>query len=300
MFPVSAQTSAINPSMAFSVPLTMGSHVTLNSGHQMPILGFGTSYLPNAEEACNEAIKIGYRHLDSARTYHTEVVVANAAAKCENGRDSVFLTTKIPVCEFGKAECKKALEDSLYSPSAPKPEYWDLVLLHEPLGGPEARHQAYEALAEAQKEGKVRSIGVSNFGVHHLEALRKANVGPVPAVNQLEVHPWAQQKSTVEYCKSHGIIVQAYCPLTRGKHMSDEKLLKISEKVNKTPAQVLLRWSLQKGFVPLPKSHKPKNIKENANIFDFELTDEDMSELDSLDQGDSGFIVKSSKLVGLD
>ncbi|OAV98019.1 hypothetical protein PTTG_00221, partial [Puccinia triticina 1-1 BBBD Race 1] len=203
--------------MSFANTLTLQSQVTLNTGYQMPLLGFGTVGLGNAEEACSEAIKIGYRHLDSAIFYRNEYAVAQAAEKCESGWDSIFLTTKIPSSENGE----KSLERSL-SHTSGKP--WDLVLLHEPLGGRRARHEAYKVLAEAQKNGK-----------------------------------------------RNGIVVQAYCPLAKGQRMSDETVSKIATKANKTVAQVLLRWSLQKGFVPLPKSTKPNHMKNNANIFDFEL-----------------------------
>ena len=166
----------------------------------MPLLGFGTVGLGNAEEACSEAIKIGYRHLDSAIFYRNEYAVAQAAEKCESGWDSIFLTTKIPSSENGE----KSLERSL-SHTSGKP--WDLVLLHEPLGGRRARHEAYKVLAEAQKNGKVKSIGVSNFSERHLKELEEANVGPIPAVNQLELHPWFQQKELVDYCQRNGIVV---------------------------------------------------------------------------------------------
>ncbi|KAA1099897.1 hypothetical protein PGT21_024126 [Puccinia graminis f. sp. tritici] len=285
--------SAFNPSMNFADTLTIESRITLNSGHQIPCMGFGTSSLRNAEEACNEAIKIGYRHLDSAQSYGTEAAVTQAAQKCESGWESIFLTTKIPGTKHGKEACEEALRQSLVH-TANKP--WDLVLLHEPLSEPNKRHQAYAVLAEAQKKGDVKSIGVSNFGVHHLEELQKAGVGPLPAVNQLELHPWFQQKSIVDYCQRNNILLQAYCPLAQGKHMSDETLVKIAGKANKTPAQVLLRWSLQKGFVPLPQSNDPQHMMENTNIFDFKLSSEDMSELDKLDEGIDGAVAWTPQL----
>ncbi|OAV86261.1 hypothetical protein PTTG_01380 [Puccinia triticina 1-1 BBBD Race 1] len=276
-----------SPRLKFEAPLTIESRVTLNSGHRMPILGFGTCKLDEAEEVCSQAIKIGYRHLDSARVYGTEADVSNAVQKSGEDRGIMFLTTKIRQNEHGYENCKKALLNSV---TAPKPGYWDLALLHDPLSGPVARHEAYRALAEAQVIGKVKSIGVSNFSVDHLKGLEAADVGPTPVVNQLELHPWCQQTSIVEYCRSKGIVLQAYCPLAKGKYMSDETLVKIAQKVRKTPAQVLLRWSLQKGFVPLPRSSSAQHIKENADVFDFELEDHDMKELDSLNQDDKGSV----------
>ncbi|KAH9455965.1 hypothetical protein MJO28_005981 [Puccinia striiformis f. sp. tritici] len=285
---------AIHTSIAFPTPLTMESRVTLNTGHQMPILGFGTWSSANAQEACEEAIKVGYRHLDSARIYGTEAAVGVAVGKCEPNRNSIFLTTKIRGLDHGTEKCKKALSESYV---APRPDYWDLILLHDPLAGTTARHEAYEVLAQAQKDGKVKSIGVSNFGVDHLESL--AGQGFVPAVNQLELHPWCQQKSIVDYCQSNGIMVQAYCPLARGRFMSDETLVGIAKEVEKTVGQVLLRWSLQKGFVPLPKSDKPHRIRENADIFDFQLSDEHMSKLDGLNQGKDIYVSWTAQFAGV-
>ncbi|POW05086.1 hypothetical protein PSTT_09950 [Puccinia striiformis] len=287
--------------MLFEAPLTdlkllVHSRVRL-SGHRMPLLGLGTYKLEKAEETCGEAIKIGYRLLDSARVYGTEADVSNAVQKSGEDRGSLFLTTKVRRNEHGYENCKKAVLDSV---TAPKPGYWDLVLLHDPLAGPEARHEAYRALVEAQEAGKIKSIGVSNFGVDHLKKLEEAHVGPTPAVNQLELHPWCQQTSIVDYCRSKGIMVQAYCPLAKGKYLSDETLVKIACKVGKTPAQVLLRWSLQKGFVPLPKSNNPDRMKENANVFDFELEDQDMIALDSLSKDDEGSVTWTPCFKGVE
>ncbi|POV94180.1 hypothetical protein PSHT_16374, partial [Puccinia striiformis] len=223
----------------------------------------------------------------------------------EPNRNSIFLTTKIRGLDHGTEKCRKPYRN-------PTPDYWDLILLHDPLAGTTARHEAYEVdlfrfliLAQAQKDGKVKSIGVSNFGVDHLESL--AGQGFVPAVNQLELHPWCQQKSIVDYCQSNGIMVQAYCPLARGRFMSDETLVGIAKEVRlnisfrlwKRRGQVLLRWSLQKGFVPLPKSDKPHRIRENADIFDFQLSDEHMSKLDGLNQGKDIYVSWTAQFAGV-
>ncbi|POW21502.1 hypothetical protein PSHT_02401 [Puccinia striiformis] len=299
----------IHTSIAFPTPLTMESRVTLNTGHQMPILGFGTWSSANAQEACEKQsswispLGLGtYLWNGSRRRRGCRQVVChglplylyNLGIEHEPSRDSIFLTTKIRGLDHGTEKCKKALSESYV---APRPDYWDLILLHDPLAGTTARHEAYEVLAQAQKDGKVKSIGVSNFGVDHLESL--AGQGFVPAVNQLELHPWCQQKSIVDYCQSNGIMVQAYCPLARGRFMSDETLVGIAKEVEKTVGQVLLRWSLQKGFVPLPKSDKPHRIRENADIFDFQLSDEHMSKLDGLNQGKDIYVSWTAQFAGV-
>lgn len=263
------------------------STVKLNSGALMPVLGFGVFQATDAMKSCKVAFEVGYRHIDSARFYHNEEGVGEAVKSSGIERAALFLTTKVMGSEHGYKQCEDAVLDSIKSP---KPNYWDLILLHDPTSGSGKRIEAYKALADAQNEGRAKSIGVSNFGVAHLTELEKANVGPVPAINQIELHPWCQQKPIVEYCRSKGIVVQAYCPLVRAKYMDDPTLVRIAKSCHKTPAQVLIRWSLQHGFVPLPKSDNPNRIKENANVFDFELNSESMAELDKLDQGDKGAI----------
>ncbi|KAF7376274.1 putative transporter C11D3.18C [Mycena sanguinolenta] len=166
--------------------------------------------------------------------------------------------------------------------------YIDLFLIHDPLSGTERRLATYKALLEAKAAGKIRSVGVSNYGVHHLEEIKNANF-EMPTVNQIELHPFCQQKPIVDYCKANSIVIQAYCPIIRGR-WENEAILNIATKYNRDPAQILLRWSLQKGYVPLPKSSTPNRIHSNANLYDFELTAEEMSSLDALDRGKQGGI----------
>jgi len=168
-------------------------------------------------------------------------------------------------------------------------DYVDLFLIHDPLSGPKKRLETYQALLECRDKGKIKSVGVSNFGVKHLEQLREAGF-ETPAINQIELHPWCQQKDIVAYCKEHGIVVQAYCPLVRGAKWEDPVLKGLSEKHSTSPAQVLIRWSLQKGYVPLPKSTREERIALNADVFGFELSAQDMASLDALDQGSKGAI----------
>lgn len=166
--------------------------------------------------------------------------------------------------------------------------YVDCFLIHTPTSGPAGRKHLWEALKTLQSEGKVVTIGVSNYGVKHLQELIDAN--ETPAVNQIELHPWCQQRPIVELCKKHNIVLQAYCPIVRGEHADDKDVLKIAEKHKVDWSQVLLRWSLQKGFVPLPKSDTPSRIASNADLYGFELDDEDMATLDAKDQGAKGAV----------
>lgn len=166
--------------------------------------------------------------------------------------------------------------------------YIDLYLIHDPFSGKIKRLETYRALLDAQKAGKIRSVGVSNYGVHHLEEIRIEGL-PTPSVNQIELHPFCQQKPIVEYCKEYGIVVEAYSPLVRGV-ATDITLLKVANEVKQTPFQVYLRWSLQRGFVPLPKSVTPSRIVANASVFDFELSEEQMMALNALDKGKDGAV----------
>ncbi|KAH9817865.1 NADP-dependent oxidoreductase domain-containing protein [Melampsora americana] len=267
--------------MSTSGSLSIKTLIELNSGKSMPMLGLGVYKSNDAKSSCQVAFEVGYRHIDSARMYRNEVDVIEAAKLSGIERSELFLTTKILGRDHGYEKCSHAIQDSIKSSKA---DYWDLILLHDPTSGSQKRLEAYRALAEAQKGGLVKSIGVSNFGVAHLRELEAANKGPTPAINQVELHPWCQQREIVDY------FIQAYCPLVRGEKMSDPTLIKIAERLEKSPAQVLIRWSLQHGFVPLPKSDKSHRIIENAEVFDFELDEEAMGQLDSLDQGDKGAI----------
>lgn len=226
-------------------------------------------------------------HIDSARYYENEdqVIAAASAFQRENpSATGLFLTTKIKSEEHAKRE--EAVAQSIARASAAGLK-WDCFILHDPIAGKQARLDIYRTLLEAQKRGEIRSAAVSNFTAAHLEEIAAAGL-PLPDVNQIELHPWAQQKPIVDYCEAHGVVVQAYCPLVRGAKMDDETLVAIVAETGKTGAQVLLRWHLQRGFVPLPKSDTLSRIKENADLYDFELSAEQMARLDALDQGDAG------------
>ncbi|KAL4906985.1 hypothetical protein BDW74DRAFT_176581 [Aspergillus multicolor] len=263
--------------------LTIKSTQKLLSGYEIPILGYGVYQTPTnvAENVTVEALKLGYRHIDSAAAYKNEKEVTAAISKASLPRSEVFLTTKIPPRANGYDSAKKNIEDSLKQADT---DYFDLILIHAPYGGKEGRLGTWKALIEAQKAGKTRSIGVSNFGVHHLDELQNyisSGGGGAIDVGQYEIHPWLARPDIVAWLRKHGAVVEAYSPLVRNTRGDDPVLQELGKKYGKTPAQVLVRWSLQMGFVPLPKSVTPSRIKENCEVFDFELSDEDMKKLDT-------------------
>ncbi|KAF8523333.1 NADP-dependent oxidoreductase domain-containing protein [Hysterangium stoloniferum] len=251
----------------------------------MPVLGFGVYANYNTKESCLEAFKAGYRHVDTAQAYKSEAHVGDAVHESNLRREDIFVTTKCVSKTHGYESTLKGVDASL---ERFRFKYIDLWLIHDPFSGKEKRLATYRALQEAKQDGKIRNVGVSNYGVHHLEELKAAGYH-MPAVNQIELHPFCQQKPIVEYCRSHSIVVQAYSPLRRGK-LDDPTLSKIAERNNRTTAQIMIRWSLQKGFVPLPKSEKTERIFGNTDVFDWSLSKQDMEELDGLDKGKDGAV----------
>ncbi|KAL8706836.1 MAG: hypothetical protein Q9225_007906 [Loekoesia sp. 1 TL-2023] len=208
-------------------------------------------------------------------------------------RSEVFLTTKI-LSSGGSPEktYQKCLE-SVKNIDPSENGYVDLFLIHSPSSGSAGRKEMWQALERLAEEKRARSIGVSNFGIGHIEEMKKyAKIWP-PQVNQIELHPWCQQREIVDYCSSQKIVVEAYCPLVRNMKAHDETLVSISKKHSKTTGQTLIRYCLQKGWVPLPKSDTPSRIEANADVYDFNLDQEDMERLDGLDQGAQGAIVEA-------
>ncbi|KAF4621156.1 hypothetical protein D9613_000466 [Agrocybe pediades] len=268
-----------------TTPLTLSSTVRLSSGYDMPRLGFGVFQNHNTTPTTLIAFQAGYRHVDSAQVYRNEADVGEAVRQSGLDRGEVFITTKCVSKTHGYERTLKGVEESL---ERMKFDYIDLFLIHDPLSGKEKRLETYKALLEKQKEGKIRSVGVSNYGVKHLEEIKEAGL-PLPTVNQIELHPFCQQKDIVEWCNANGVVVQAYCPIIRGQ-MNHEVIHALSAKYDRDPAQVLIRWSLQKGFVPLPKSATPGRIRSNVEVYDFELAPEDVAKLDALDRGKSGAV----------
>ncbi|KAJ5950211.1 uncharacterized protein N7479_008624 [Penicillium vulpinum] len=263
--------------------LTLQSKHRLQSGHEIPIVGYGVYMIPSSgtEKATLEALNVGFRHVDSAIMYRNERPCGKAILNSGLDRSQVFFTTKIPPGSMGYESTKQAIHSSLQEAEQ---EYFDLILIHAPYGGKKARLGSWDALVEAQKAGKVKSIGVSNYGIHHLEELEayiQGGGGGQIDVGQYELHPWLDHSDIVEWLQKRNIVVGAYSPLAHGSRLAEPVLLSIGKKYGKTPAQVLIRWSLQMGFVPLPKSTTPKRIRENADVFDFELATEDMKLLDT-------------------
>ncbi|KAL9100736.1 MAG: hypothetical protein Q9163_003921 [Psora crenata] len=258
------------------------------SGYEIPVLGYGVYQTPAnvAEDVVLHAFKTGYRHIDSARVYRNEQPCADAIRKSGIPRNEIFFTSKVPPRSMGYDATQASIESSLKQTGL---EYIDLYLVHAPYGGRNARNGTWRALVEAQHAGKVRSLGVSNYGVHHLNELEvyikelesehgKGKGGEI-SVGQWELHPWLNRPDIVGWCTERGVVVEAYCPLVRGQRFGEESLQKLAKRHGKTPAQVLLRWSLQKGFVPLPKSVTYSRIEENADIYNFELPEDDMNGL---------------------
>ncbi|KAF8325463.1 NADP-dependent oxidoreductase domain-containing protein [Cantharellus anzutake] len=265
------------------VSLSLKSAVKLSSGFMLPMLGFGVyqNTGPTCLESCLEALKAGYRHIDSAVVYRNEREVGQAVRQSGVNRDDISITTKITTRYAGYESTAKMVDESLKKFGF---EYIDLYLIHDPYSGKTKRLETYRALLAAQKAGKIRSVGVSNYGVHHLEEIRNEGL-PAPSVNQIELHPFCQQKPIAEYCAVNGIAIEAYSPLVRGV-AKDQTVLQ----VGKSPFLVYIRWSLQRGFIPLPKTATPSRIVENASVFNFELSEEQMAALNALDKGREGAV----------
>ncbi|KAF9080127.1 hypothetical protein BGX23_002612 [Mortierella sp. AD031] len=259
------------------------SAITLNSGHSMPRLGLGVYAAEEGEETENAvlwALQAGYRHIDTATSYGNETSVGNAIRKSGIPREQIFVTTKLTEDDQGYESTLAACDVSLKKLGL---DYIDLYLIHSPLCGSELRQASWKAMEKLLAEGKVKSIGVSNYGIHHLKELLEDSGATVrPAVNQIEIHPWATRTDIVSHCHAHNIAAEAYSPLVQGHKLKDPTLAKIASAHSKTPAQILIRWSLQKGNIVIPKSAKKHRIIENMSVFDFELSDEEVATLDSL------------------
>ncbi|MDQ3064979.1 MAG: aldo/keto reductase [bacterium] len=253
-------------------------NVVLNTGSKMPQIGFGVWQIKGRNEcvgAVGEALKAGYRHVDTAQIYGNEVYVGEAVNESGLERKELFITTKISVHNFMRV--RKSFVQSLERLDM---QYVDLLLLHFPVPG--LRVKAWKHLEDIYQEGGAKAIGVSNYTVRHLKQLM-ISCRVKPAVNQVELHVFLQQPELVAFCEENGIVVQAYSPLAHAKGIDDKVLAEIAAKLNKTPAQIMLRWCIEAGTVPLPKSATPKRIHENMEIFDFELDIEDIQKIQQLD-----------------
>ena len=246
--------------------------VKLNNGVEMPTLGFGVFQVPDlsqAEQAVTDALEVGYRLIDTAAAYQNEEAVGKAIKNSSVNREDVFVTSKLWVSDFNYKRAKAGIDASLQKLGL---DYMDLYLLHQPYGDTMG---AWRALQEAQKEGKIRAIGVSNFYADQLKDL-ELTMPVKPAVNQIEVNPWYQQAQEVRLAQSEDIRVEAWAPFAEGKHdiFTNETIAEIAVKYGKSNGQVILRWLLQRGITVIPKSVHKNRMEENINVFDFELSDD--------------------------
>lgn len=258
---------------------------TLNNGISIPQLGFGVWKVPNeeAEIAVEEAIKVGYRLIDTAKIYKNEVGVGRAIAKSNVPREELFITTKVWNSDQGYDNTLKAFDESLEKLGL---DYVDLYLIHWPTPKFDTYVETYKALEKIYQEGRAKAIGVCNFEIEHLERI-KNECEITPAVNQVECHPYLQQKELKQYCKENGIYLEAYSPLMNGTKVLEDPVIKeLATKYGKTPAQLILRWHLQTDVIVIPKTVTPSRMKENLDVFDFEITDEDMEKIATLDRGE--------------
>ncbi|WP_342410108.1 aldo/keto reductase [Paenibacillus sp. FSL R10-2778] len=253
---------------------------TLNDGVTMPWLGLGVYKTKDGEEvihAVKTAVELGYRSIDTAAGYNNEEGVGQAIRDCGVARDELFITTKVRNPDQGYESTLKAFEDSRRKLGL---DYLDLYLIHWPVAG--KYRETWKALIHLQKEGLIKSIGVSNFQVHHLKDIIE-DTGVVPVVNQVEFHPLLTQRELLKYANEQGIQLEAWSPLMQG-NLDLPLLNELAEKYGKTPAQVVLRWDLQQGVITIPKSVQADRIKENAGFFDFTLSDEDVKAIEGLNK----------------
>lgn len=258
---------------------------TLNNGVKMPVVGFGVFQV---KEECKRvvlnAIDTGYRLIDTAQSYGNEKAVGRAIQETNVPREELFITTKVWISNYGYEKAKASVEESLKKMQL---DYFDLVLLHQPF---KDYHGAYRALIDLYKEGRIKAIGVSNFYPDRLVDLA-LDTEVVPAVNQVEVNPFHQQGAALIYNTKYGVQLEAWAPFAEGKNgiFTNETLVEIGNKYNKSVGQVILRWLVQRGIVPLAKTVRKERMQENLNIFDFELSEEDMQTIASLNKDTSSF-----------
>jgi len=260
-------------------------HYTLNTGRQIPAIGFGTWEIRPADKAKEmvlAALEAGYRIIDTARIYGNEDGVGEALRESGIPREDLFVTTKLWNDDQGYDRTLKACASSLDKLGL---DYLDLYLIHWPATG--KRHDSWRAFEHLYQEGTIKAAGVSNYTVEHLEELQTRS-DLVPAVNQVEFHPfiYEQQRAVLEYCHQRDILIEAYSPISRLGSDNPPAVEELAKRLHKTPQQVVLRWAVQQGTLPLPRSTNPNHLRSNFEIFDFELTDDDMSQLSTISDGE--------------
>jgi 2,5-diketo-D-gluconate reductase A len=263
-------------------------NITLNDGNTIPQLGFGVFQIESGDttEAVSEALQVGYRHIDTAEMYGNEKEVGEAIRASGLGRGDIYVTSKLNNSFHEPQDAREAFDRTLSDLGF---DYVDLFLIHWPLP---TRYNGdfvstWQTLEEFKRDGRARSIGVSNFQIDHLEQLA-AETDTVPAVNQIEVHPYFTNDAVREYGQEHGIATEAWSPIAQGGVLEDSTITQIADKVGKTPAQVVLRWHIQLGHIIFPKSVTPSRMQENFELFDFELESGDMDAISGLDRGEDG------------
>lgn len=256
--------------------MDVNSTVQLHTGRAMPVIGLGTWGIKGSKrQAVEEALACGYRMIDTSRDYDSQPSIGELVSRGAIPRESLYLVTKVEETDDAYEATLQALEEL-------RTDYIDLILIHRPPRTG-AGVELWRGLIRAQKEGKVRDIGVSNYSEQQIQTIAGAT-GVVPVVNQIEWSPFGWSQQMYDFCKANAIIIQTYSPLTRGQRISDGVLAQIADRHNKTPAQIMIRWALQHGLVPIPKAESDQHIKENISVFDFALNSEDMSALDSLNE----------------
>ena len=262
-------------------------YVELNNGVKMPILGFGVYQIPkeDTKRCVLDAIKVGFRSIDTAQSYFNESEVGDAIVECGVPREKLFITTKVWIDNYGYENCKRSVMESL---KKLKTDYIDLVLLHQPFAD---YYGAYRALEDLYHEGKIRAIGVSNFYPDRLSDICLFERKVVPAINQVEVNPLNAQIEAQENMEKYGVKMEAWAPFGEGRNglFENEVLTGIGKKYNKSSAQVMLRWLIERGVIIACKSTHIERMEENFNVFDFKLTDEDMEEINKLNTQNSLF-----------